>query len=213
MAGFTYEQNFDGMSTGNLNGQDSWTYIAGNQPQVTTSEFESSPNSVSCDVGANINTRRDITAVNTDNSIYYFSIKASTTSSVDNAGLQFANGATHIATVYINAPNAGDISLRDPINGDYTNLMTGALTTVWYRIGVEFDFANDRVRANVNNGTMSAWNTMNAFTQVNRLVLEGNNGDAGTLTAYFDNFSATYSTGGGGGGSPAPTLEMMGVGA
>ena len=210
MAGFAYEQNFDGLSTGNLSGQDSWTYVAGNQPQVQGSVFESSPYAISGDVGANINTRRDITAVNTDNSIYYFSIRANTTSSVDNAGLNFSNGATPIATVYINAPNAGDISLRDPINGDYTNLITGALANTWYRIGVEFDFTNDRVRANINNGTMSAWNTMNAFTQVNRLVLEGNNGDGGTLTAYWDNFSSTYATGGG--GSPTPTLMMMGVG-
>ncbi len=197
MAGFTYEQNFDGLSTGNLAGQDSWTYVSGNQPQVQTSVFESSPNGVSGQSNTNVNTYRDITAVNTDNSIYYFSIQGNTMSTVDNAGLNFSNGATPIATVYINAPNAGDISLRDPINGDYTNLMTGAAANTWYRVGVEFDFTNDRVRANINNGDMSAWNTMNAFTQVNRLVLEANNGDAGSLTAYWDNFSASYSPAGG----------------
>lgn len=210
MAGFAYEQNFDGLSTGNLSGQDSWTYASGNQPQVQTSVFESSPNGVSVDVGANANTHRDISAVNTDGSIYYFSLRGNNVSTVDNAGLRFNNTGTAIATVYINAPNAGDISLRDPINGDYTNLMTGALANTWYRIGVEFDFANDRVRANINNGTMSAYNTMNAFAQVNRLVIEGNNGDGGSLIAYFDNFSSTYATGGG--ATPAPSLTMRGVG-
>jgi len=206
MSLFTYTQNFDGLSTGNLSGQDSWTYNAGAQPQVQTTVVESSPNGISGALNSNVNTSRDITAVTTDGALYYFSLRVDNVATVDNMGLAFNAGATGIAVVYMNAPNAGDIGLRDPLGGAYTTLQTGASANTWYRIGVEFDFTNDRVRANINNGAMSAWRTMTAFSQVDRLIIEGNNGDGATTTGYWDNFSPTYAVGGG--FTPTPLMHQ-----
>lgn len=205
---WTYEQNFDGLSTGNLSGQDSWTYVSGAQPQVQNTTVESSPNAISGALNSNVNTYRDITAVNVDGDICYVSLRVDNVGSIDNWGLRFGNGATNIATIYMNAPNAGDISLRDPNIGTYQTLMTSALANTWYRVGIEFDFTNDRVRGNVNNGAMSAWLNLGAFSQITRITIEGNNGDANTTNGFMDNISATYAVG----AATPRRLMLMGVG-
>ena len=193
MAGWSYEQNFDSLSTGNLSGQDSWTYVAGAQPQVQGSVFESSPYAVSGDPDVNVNTRRTITAVTDDGSICYVSLRIDNVGTVDNMGVLFGEGASNIIAIYLNAPSAADLSLRDPDIGTYQNVTTGISANTWYRVGVEFDFTNDRCRANFNNGTMSSWITVAAFSQVTRITLEANNGDGGASVCYWDNFSAAYS--------------------
>lgn len=210
MAGWSYEQNFDSLSTGNLSGQDSWTYIAGAQPQVQGSVFESSPYAVSGDPDINVGTYRDVTAANDDGTIVYVSMRMTSSSTVDNVGVRFGSGGTHIATLYMNAQNAGDLSVRDPNIGTYRNITTGISADTWYRLGIEFDFTNDRVRGNFNNGTMSAWLNLSAFSQISRITLEANNGNGTATTCYWDNISATYSTGGG--GASTNLLTMLGIG-
>jgi Concanavalin A-like lectin/glucanases superfamily len=188
---WTYEQDFDALSTGNLSGQDSWTYVAGAQPQVQGTVFQSSSYGISGALNSNINTYRDITAI-TQPFIVYVSMRVDNVSSIDNVGFRLNDTATAIGIVMLNAPNAGDISIRDPIGGSYTTITTGISANTWYRVGIEFDPANDRFRGNVNNGTWSAWRTLTAYSQVNRIVLEGNNGDGSTTNGYWDNISASY---------------------
>lgn len=191
---WSYTQNFDSLSTGNLSGQDSWVYTAGAQPQVQGTVFETSPYGVSGALNSNVATYRDITAVTADGSICYVSVRVDNVGSVDNVGVRFGSGGTNIATMYFNAPNAADISLRDPNIGTYQNITTGNSANTWYRVGIEFDFTNDRVRGNVNNGTMSAWLSLGAFSQVSRMTLEGNNGDGSTTVGYWDTISGDYSS-------------------
>lgn len=194
MAGWSYEQNFDSLSTGNLSGQDSWVFVAGAQPQVQGSVFSSSPYAVSGALNSNINTYRDITAVTDDGSICYVSLRVDNVGSVDNMGPRFQQGTTWLGTFYLNAPNAGDIGWRTGLSPfGYTTLGTASANT-WYRAGIEFDFTNDRIRVNYDNGTMSSWISTVSMTQVDRIQLEGNNGDGGTTNGYWDDFSASYST-------------------
>lgn len=193
MAGWSYEQDFEGLSTGNLSGQDSWVYVVGAQPQVQTSVVETGSQAVSVNVNLNVNTYRNVTAATDDGIIVYVSLRATSTSTTDNIGLRFHQGATWLGSCYINDVAAGRLTWRQgasPYNR--ATLLTGASANTWYRFGVEFDFTNNRARANYDNGTMSSWLSTPSMTQVDRIYLECNNGDAVSTTGYYDRISASY---------------------
>jgi hypothetical protein len=194
------EIDFDTYSTGNLSGQDGWTFHSGSDLQVVSTPTDTGSRAIAAvSAGGNFRDYRSITTVNTDGAIVYFSIRTDTNTSVDNMGLFFANGTTVCAQVMINAPSAGYISLRQRVSPyGWTTLTTGVSNDTWYRVGIEFDFTNNRFRGNVDNGTWSVWEDMASTSQINRIDMLANNGDGASTACYIDSISASYSPGGGG---------------
>lgn len=208
MAGWSYEQDFEGLSTGDLVGQDSWT--AGgpsDYPQVTGANASEGSQSIVMPVDVNSQARRNITAANDDGTTMYFSAYTSDASATENMVVFLWSGSTRIGDIYINAETAGDWSFRNAL-GSWNSQGTLSSST-WYRIGIEFDFTNNRVRLNIDDGTWGSWISLdNSVSSVDRIWV-GGNGGSGTPSNYIDNISASYSSGGGG---ASPRMNALGFG-
>lgn len=208
MAGWVDEIYFDPATyaTGDLGGQDGWT-LGGANLTVTTAQSANGTQSVVTTANANSHSKRNITAVDTNGSFVYFSARASSVGTIDNASLDFYNGdGTNLLGLFaLNSPAATNVAWR---NGTDNVIFTIAANT-WYRFGVEFDFTNDRARFNVDGGSFSAYYAFNvAVTSCNHIRLSVNNGDGGSANYYFDYISATYSAGGGGRQNRLATLGV-----
>jgi len=203
MASWSYECSFEsaeGFSTGALSGQGGWGAPIANDFSVVNTQAAQGTQSLytgqmaGVDRGGNYKT---ITACDTDGSIAYISFRADNVTSVDNFGMHFLEGSTFVFTYYMGAPGANDISLREESGGTFRVVETSAAADTWYRMGVEMDFTGNRVRGNVNNGTMSSYITCAAFGQIDKLRTIGGNGDGASKAGWLDWISASYTAGSG----------------
>lgn len=199
MAVWAYECDFEsseGFSVGNLSGQGGWgAPSTGNDFSVTAAQAAHGTQSLTTNgiTGNRGGNAKSITSVTTDGSICYVSVRADNVTSVDNFGLNFKSGASFIFTLYVGAAGANDISLREEGGGTYQILETAASANTWYRVGIEMDFTNDRVRGNIDNGAMSSWLSCPAYSSIDTLITTANNGDGATKTGFIDWISASYS--------------------
>lgn len=197
MALWTYETSFEsseGYSTGNLGGQGSWTANVNNLT-VTNAQAYAGTQSVTGNTGANRECVRTVATANTDGTFMYISLRASSVASASSNGGYYLQGSgTNFGGLYFNAPSAANISWRISGGTDaYTVLVASANANQWYRIGVEMDFTNDRVRCNVDGGAFGSYITGgNAFSQVDKMFLTTNGGTAFDL--YYDSISPNYAT-------------------
>ena len=189
MAAWTDEINFESptYSTGSIGGQDGWSSTATNWQITTANPYSGSQNAratISGNVGAN---NRSITTVSDDNSIVYISLSKDNITSSDNAFVRFLDsGTANIGSLYIGGLASNGIYYR--VSGGTWNLITTISAGTYYRIGIEFDFTNNRCRCNVNNGAFGSWiNWTASHSNIDSITLQANNGDGTNTVVDIDN--------------------------
>lgn len=197
MAGWVDEilfESSEGYSTGFLSGQGGWgvnskpaDFSIVNTVAAQGTQSLSSGAIAGGDRGGNSKT---VSTVNTDGSLVYISLRTDNNTSVDSGGMEFKGSGAFIFYLWQGFPNANSVALASSLGNVE---ITTVNTNTWYRFGIEFDFTNDRVRGNVDNGTMSAWRTCDAFSQIDEIKTNANNGDGGSKTIFMDWVSPNYS--------------------
>lgn len=194
MAGWTYNQNFDGLSTGNLGGQDSYT-LGGGTVTVTAAFSHSASQSVKFATNASNYVKRAVTAVTTDGAIMYFS--AMTNNTALGGSLYFylwgaGDGASRVMDIEVNGVTVGATTWNFRNEAGTRSSSLGNISSgVWANFAVEFDWTNDRCRGSINGGAMSAYFSMSTpRSQMDYMWLQGGS-DAGTNDFYVDDFRDT----------------------
>lgn len=210
-AGWAYEEDFEGLTTGSLGGQDSWsTASSGNEPQVVNTLSAAGSQSLLFNVDSlnrGPNTR-SITPVTDDGSIFYISMRADKSGTGDNARIILFNGGSVVGQLSMNGSGSG-LNFDIRAGGAWQTIQAMSIDT-WYRFGCELDFTNNRYRFNVDGGAFGSWYSFqNSSSQVNKLYVDANDGFGGPTNFYFDEISATYATGGAGGDAAPPQEAIM----
>lgn len=203
---WTYEQTFNSLSTGDLNGQDSWSGST-NFDVSTTSPYEGA-NCVSCVLHADSSVTIDRSITGISAGTLYVSMKVNRTAGTRRGSFYLLSGTTEVARIFMVYDGTNKfIQMLTNDGATWIDLVNPITNDTWYRIGIEFDDAahNNQYRCNVNNGTWSSWYgyyLSPSWTTIDkvRLADEGNNG-SGTGTVYFDSISPNYTITGG-----APTF-------
>lgn len=199
MAGLVDNITFESptYSTGNVSGQDGWTTGAGAISVVNTQAADGSQ-SISGSTASSNYIKRNLTAFNDDNTIMYISCRTDDMSVA--GGMTFytwgnGDGGDRVMDLEVSVLSGGSWGLREE-NGTRHAQGSGLLSNTWYRFGLEYDFTNNRVRANVDGGAMGSWVSMtNARSQVNHIWVQSGT-TVSTNTWFWDEISATESFGG-----------------
>lgn len=206
---WTYEQDFESLSVGNLAGQDSWTAGSGTVSVTDTLSYGAGTKSVLLPTNLNAYVKRNIDDFTDDGAIGYVSVYANNNTTGGNSVtyLWDTDGAGRIGDIYLNGASAGKIYFRAEA-GTWYEIATYSINT-WYRIGFEFDFTNNRIRFNIDGGAFGSWfNWSTARSRCGFLWL-GSNGGGTANNHYWDAFSASYDVGGGGPTVNANFLAFM----
>ena len=196
---WSYEQLFNSLNTGDLNGQDSWSGDP-NYDVGTTAPFEGTKGVQS--TASNGTIRRAITAVSSG--VMYFAMRRPDT--ISDAEFQLRTAGNTLVRLQI-AFQGGNITVSDSASPH--TLVTNYSTSVFYVFEVTFDASNQHsIRYRT---TATAWSA-----STGNLAAE-NNGDIdavgfsqGSLgTAYIDTITPTDPTPSSISGS---TASLMGVG-
>ncbi len=190
MANPLYVQNFDGLSTGALSGQDSWNGSVG--PLVTALQSFTSPNSVIV-TGSGSN-NRDCTAQTSGTQFYAVYCGTMGSSGDGLPGRLMSEGTS--GKIYNKWQNVASALIFQNINGgSYANMFTGA-TGNWYVVRIDFDNSTDtytyqwKISGGTFSSTSGAQSYLSGATNLDRTYLEQ---DA-TWVSYVDSYSATDPT-------------------
>lgn len=187
-ASWSYEQDFEGLNTGDLHSQDSWTN--NNNPnyanlQVSTETPFAGTKGIK---GTSYYSyQRTITAV--DSGTFYFVLNCTPPTSGDGCGVTLRNASTYSLIVRGYASGA-NVLLKYYSNGSYVDWNTVSAST-HHVVGVQLDLANHQYKLNLDNGSWSGWLTTGsaANTDADRIQISQDTG-----TTYIDEFSLTYPT-------------------
>lgn len=184
---WTYEQKFNSLTDGNLDGQDSWSAAVGaaNCTVQTTEKYEGAK---AIYLNGSTEVRRNITAVTSG--VFYFAMRCKTThTSADgvNIGARHVAGATYAFVVKF-AWIGGALAIQYYSNGSYTTLTSASVDT-WYVIGIDYDGTNNRYKIRLNSGSWSAYLTTGSSgnTQIDRISVA----EDATWQGYFDTITPT----------------------
>lgn len=207
---WTYEQLFNGLSTADLNGQDSWSGDTGFDVVTgTPTPYEGAKalKGITPASFLDFEITRSITSLSSG--IVYFSYLFSNSGGSDKRlAFKLLSGATTIVFVKC---FGSTILIENRTPGNDT-VATGLVADTWYRIGLEYDASTDQARVNVDNGTWSAWSNVYLASSVDtlRLVASDNNANSNGYVGC-DAISPNYTPGGTVVASQIPTLLLMGV--
>lgn len=186
-----YEQDFETLTNGDLNSQDSWT-------ADTNFDVEENVNSYSGDKDLKlvvsstdfINATRSVSSIS--QGTFYISTKFEETSGTTNADIELydTNGVNLLRVFY----NGTDWQWLNSTG--WGTLQSSPTLDTWYRIGIEWDNTNqaNKYRVNINDGTWSSWeNTTGSrsFSGIDTILLSGRN-ETGVGAVYFDLINPDY---------------------
>lgn len=182
-ANWTYTQNFDGMTTGDLNGQDSWTANVAWDVQNTV--VQAGANAlVSVASASNHNANRTISNSTSGNVVLYMR-------SNSNSGSQ--NGSTFRPR---DSTLTGRFDVRFTQNSTNLQLVgTTAVTLlafspdIWYKVETQYDTVANTAKARVDDGAWSSSITLTGSGDITDLFLQTNDSGSPLGTYYFDSFS------------------------
>ncbi|NTW31246.1 MAG: hypothetical protein HGB12_01200 [Bacteroidetes bacterium] len=182
-AQWTYEQKFNTLTDGNLNGQDSWSGGAGEIVVQTTTKYEGAKG-ISLAASGSTYAVRDITEVQTG--IVYVAMRAvnNTTGGIYFYLYHATTSNNWVAMVGFHGN--GYIISYDQSLGAYVNIAP-YVAGQWYIMAIEIDCPNRNHRIKVHNGTAwSAWtawfqNTVEANLGVNRIGMISQGPSAGYI--------------------------------
>ena len=193
---WTYEQDFEGLTTGDLNGQDSWTDTKTTKTQVIDTLSDTGSQCISQDVSSG-----DVEAYRTisesgDGITVYISVRVNSIATDRTLDIYFktSSGATMVASLSLK----GDGSNRDIIINTYwgstLTLKDNISVDTWYRVGLEFDFTNNQIRGNIDDGTWSSWTSfVNNASDLDQIKIFSSGARSGEIN-YIDDISADYSS-------------------
>jgi len=188
---WTYEQNFNGLTTADLTGQDSWS--GSTSFDVQTSVMYEGAKAVSVASGADVLISRSVTAISAGSVYFAMRITAATQATVN-----LMEGANTRINIIFQAP-AGNIGIYDNDFGDYRAIGTYSINQ-WYVVNVEWDNVAQpgKARARRHDGTSwgawTSWYTVigGSYTNIDTIRLRQNNNAANTF--YFDTITGTDPT-------------------
>lgn len=178
-AAWPYAQDFDGLSTADLNGQDSWS--GSTDYDVQTGTVLQGTKSVENITFGEDNMVRDITS-STDGVIQYL-FRRNSASTLD-VHTQIADG------------NIGGTSAACRVTFNTSSAVTVQAVSVGaysidtnYEIDFEYDVSTDQCRARVDNGTWSDWaNFDNTQTQITQIRFRNDN--SAEVSRYWDDIKS-----------------------
>lgn len=179
---WAYEQRFNSLTPGDLNGQDSWSGSAVFDVS-TSSPIEGSQSILASFSSAQGAISRAITPV-TSGTVYMSFNMAQT--NAGNQQVKFYSGSTLAFFIRFNA--SGNIVA---FGGAGTTIQAYAANTV-YRLGITFDCGTDTFTVSVNNGTPSSSIAFDSpVSSIDKIEFE--QPSTATATWRFDYISPTYS--------------------
>jgi len=196
---WTYEQTFNTLNNGDLNGQDNWSGDIQYDVQSTLAYEGTKAVQVNALDTSKLITR---TVPSFTSGQMYFSVRRDT-NSVGYFGFYLRNStAGHVAFIYLK-PN-GNISAYEGVAQTERIIGTYQPNT-WYRIGIDYSASTDKYRANINNGAWSSWyDAVAATSEINQIKLYADS----NANSYLDFISPNYSIQGAG-GSSAPFSDAL----
>jgi len=172
-----YEQKFNTLNDGDINGQDSWTGTAGVEVQTTT-KYEGAKALQMVHDGIAQNAQREITAI-AEGSMYVAMMKTDNNSDESNFQLRAAGGGSIAANIKFSS--GGKIQYYA---SGYVDIISYTANQ-WYILNIEFDYAvqGTKYRVRVNDGT--SWSVFTswvdagqgAWTTVGRVHVEKQTGN------------------------------------
>lgn len=149
-----YSQNFDGLSTGDLNGQDSW--IGNTNFDVENSVSQTAPNAVQAPNNLNgLSIIRTFTTISSGNPVLTVYVQ-NNTSGVQAAYTCFTDIAGNGWIVNFR-PNQTFLMADFPGFGNFIDNQFSWTAGVFYQLTIEVDIANSRARFKIDNGTFSSY--------------------------------------------------------
>lgn len=208
---WTYEQLFNTLTDGDLNGQDSWSGDTGLDVVTSTPTPYEGAKTLKGITPADFNDHevtRSITSLS-DGIVYFSYLFSNSGGSDKRLSIKLLSGATIV--VYLKCFGT-TILLENRTPGNDT-VATGLVADTWYRIGLEYNATNDQARANVDGGTFSAWSDVYLATSVDtmKIVASDNNGASGGYIGC-DAISPNYTPVAGATARSTPTLLTLAVG-
>ena len=179
-AAWDYQQNFDALTLGDLNGQDSWSGDA--TFDVEDSVVAQGTKAVSANSSTEVLIDRTITA-NPDSGTFWFAMRTTLDAGAGDQSGAFIilKTAGSFGRVRFNNHNI----IADGLSA--VTLVTGYSVDTWYTIGIQFVDAT-HAKFNVNGGTFSSSIDMGG-TGVDTIRLSSPDGTA--ATAYWDNITTS----------------------
>ena len=189
---WTYEQTFNSLSGGDLNGQDSWGGGTNNTRfDVQSSVVFEGANAVSNTQPGDASSSEIIRTVTGINSgIVYVSIRR--TAAAGNLSIKLGESAS--SKMYVVMDTLGNIVT---LSGALftSNTIQAYSNDTWYRIGIEFDNVGqpNKFRANVDGGSFTSWLdvTNTSYTNIDEIHLDSSDAISG-VTDYYDFISPNY---------------------
>lgn len=212
---WVYEQDFNALSTGNLNGQDSWSADSGWQVQNSVVAEGANAISVVSNTSTSEIAERNFTAV--ESGTFYFYWRVTTTTTL--LGLYLKDSSANIA-LQMYGEN-GYFSSYDGVGRTNIQIDGGDYAysaNVWYIVGVRFETSTNgyaglgeqQYQININGGNWSdvrdfRATTSGGITLFSPFSTKNTSGEYG----YIDDISIDYPGGGGGGALVIPPQVIL----
>jgi hypothetical protein len=195
---WTYQQLFNTLNAGDLNGQDSWSGST-NFDLSTTAPYEGAQcveSVLNIDSAAEIG--RVVTAVMSGT--VYVSVKINRTAgNIRRGGVLLYIGATLVGRLEIGQTSSPTVELLkwNGSSNDWVTISSTFNNNTWYRFGFQWANSSNQYRVNIDNGTFSSYYTFVSNTAIGSGITQiafldnGNNGN-GTGTVFWDTISPDY---------------------
>ena len=195
---WTYEQKFNDLTNGDLDGQDNWIILGDKIGYVGNyMTFEGAK-----DLRTHIDTGemqygRSITGITSG--IVYFALKVSD-ATLGLTKYSFRDDINGGGFSFIINKNAnGKLIFYANFTGETEILADSVSADTWYLGAIEFDTVNQKARAKVYTGFWSAWSswiydTGSGLTEINYINLDSEHKTGADYYAYFDTITGTNPT-------------------
>lgn len=186
---FSYSQDFEGLSTGDLNGQDSWTgstavdvqtSIVNTGSQGLEGIYTGSTYTITTDRGVAFN-EGDL----------YINFRSSNVGHNELIFMRLLEGAS--SRGYMKMDASGNFQYFD--GATYNTIFTMSADT-WYELYIEWRNTNEW-RFTVDGGTPTAWDTLVTWSTGIDGIMLGRDKDISGASVYWDDFLDTSAGGGG----------------
>src|SRR3989344_3457549 len=204
-AAWTYEQTFNNLNNGDLNGQDSWSGSTAFDVVTTGTPYEGAKH-LSFSTLADIDISRNITP--TENGTLYFSVKKPTTNQDTFLFILKNNNGLSDINIYFNAN--GQIQAYNGTTASWQTIQNYSANS-YYRIGIQFELSQNgwqglaqrTYKVNIDGG---AWSAAKGVERSNGITINSvrlsKQGYSYSGTGYFDFISPNYS-------ASAPTISSV----
>lgn len=175
-----YTQNFDSLTDGDINGQDSWVSTGTTNFVVQTSVKAQGAKALAIISGVGYSASRMITPM-TKGTMHISARSTVNTDNAPNIRLTDSGGSTMCQILTLSGYWAWQYG------GSNHNIATYSANT-WYDIVIDFDFSTYKYRVSIDNGAnFTGWNAFITASKldIGKIVFFQPDG-AGTTTAYYD---------------------------